>query len=263
MNNPSPKSGLALLFDWQPPEGEKVAIAAFLGLSALLHALGFYLFQIVYPPAVALLAPRARVSVIAPNSEEGRTILRWVDAEDPALVSATLRPAEAESYPLPTLHHVPSYLLEQPRLKQPPPLKREARAPSAIPPGPVPMPRPAIAPAAAPASTRLLLSGELAKLGPLSSPSSGFVASTGESPEAVRFRIAVGAKGDIRYCFRLNSSGDPALDEQARRYLVLSRFPQRPSATRDNDRSLVWGIATMQWGNDVAPPPSTSTASPP
>ncbi len=260
MNNPSPKSGPVLLFDWQPPRGEKIAIAAFLAGSAVLHALGFYLFQVVYPPAVALLSPQARVSLIAPNSEDGRTILRWVDAEDPALTSATVRPPETKSYALPTLRHIPSYLLEQPTLKQPPPLNLEARAPSSLPPGPVPMPRTAPPPLAPPAATHLLLSDPLTKLGQLSSPSAQFVASTTESPESVRFRIAVAARGDVRYCFRLNSSGDPALDEQARHYLLLCRFPERPHPAGRNDRLLVWGIATIEWGNDVTPAPSTSTA---
>jgi hypothetical protein len=260
MNDPGAKSSPVLLFDWQPPRGEKVAIAAFLAGSAILHALGFYLFQIVYPPAVALLLPRARVSLIAPNSEEGRTILRWVDAEDPALTSATQRPPGAKVFILPRVQHVPSYLLEQPRLKQPPPLKFEARAPSSFPPGPVPMPRPAMAPAA-PSPTHLLLSDDLTKLGKLSSPPARFTASTRESPESVRFRIAVEPSGTIDYCFRLNSSGDPALDEQARHYLLLSRFPGRlPMAGGGNDGLLTWGIATVEWGNDVAPPPSNTPA---
>ena len=58
----------------------------------LLHALCFYVFQIIYPPAVALLPPPGRITVIAPNTEEGRVLLRWLEAEDPALASTTQPP---------------------------------------------------------------------------------------------------------------------------------------------------------------------------
>src|SRR3954468_20476621 len=110
-----------LLFNWQPPRPRKLSIMAFLGGSIILHAFCFYLFQIVYAPAVVLLPPPARVSLITPDSEEGRTMLRWVDAEDPALASATLRPPDAPHRQLPKVQHVPSYVAEGPKLKSPPP----------------------------------------------------------------------------------------------------------------------------------------------
>jgi len=83
-----------LLFDWDSPRGRKVAITIFLALSFVGHALCFYIFQIVYPPTIALLPPPARVTLITPASEEGRTLLRWIDSEDPALAFTTRRPPE-------------------------------------------------------------------------------------------------------------------------------------------------------------------------
>jgi hypothetical protein len=58
--------------------------------------------------------------------------------------------------------------------------------------------------------------------------------------------------GEMRYCFLLNSSGDPALDKQARRYLTLCRFSKSPASAEQNDPFLTWGIATIEWGSDVA-----------
>ena len=78
-----------LLFRWERPRRRHFAIAGFLLASAALHALCFYLFQVVYPPAISLLPPPAQVSVIAPTSDEARTFLNWLDAEDPALASQT------------------------------------------------------------------------------------------------------------------------------------------------------------------------------
>ena len=83
-----------LIFAWDPRRQRKFAIAGFLFGSLALHALGFYLFQIVYPPAVALLPPPGRVSLISPDSDEGRVLLRWLEAEDPALASTTQPPPD-------------------------------------------------------------------------------------------------------------------------------------------------------------------------
>ncbi|MEY2539804.1 MAG: hypothetical protein QOG67_3544 [Verrucomicrobiota bacterium] len=261
MTDPAPDTA-SLLFDWMPPQGEKLAIAGFVFLSALLHAACFYLFQITYPPAVSLLSPPARINLITAHSEDGQTVLRWVDAEDPALASATVRPPEAKSRALPKLEHVPSYRTEEPELKHVPPLTLGVRAPSAEPPRPVRVvsektetPWPAI-------PSRTLLSDDLAPLGPPAFPSSKFTASSNEPPEAVKFRIAVGIQGDVRYCFRLNSSGDSALDEQARQHLMLSRFRSRLTEN-PGDQSLLWGVATMEWGNDVAHSQPTSTPAAP
>jgi len=43
-----------LIFGWDSPRREKLAITIFLALSLMAHALCFYIFQIVYPPTIAL-----------------------------------------------------------------------------------------------------------------------------------------------------------------------------------------------------------------
>jgi hypothetical protein len=227
--------------------------------SFITHAACFYIFQVVYPPTIALLPPPARVNLITAASEEGRTLLRWIEAEDPALASTTRRPADARAYALPNLQHVPSYFATEPALKEAPPKVVDLRAPSSRPPGPVPMMHRQATRAVGVAATSVAFSKEMEGLGAPQFPSPKFSASTNEPPQSVRFRIAVNRGGEVRYCFALNSSGDPALDEQARNYLALSRFP--PKAT-PNDELLVWGIATVEWGNDVARLRPTSISAP-
>src|SRR6266481_7185852 len=134
-----------LLFNWDSPRGRKLAITVFLALSFVAHAACFYIFQIVYPPTMALLPPPARLTLITPDSEEGRTLLRWVEAEDPALASRTQRPTEARAYILPKVEHAPSYVASEPVLKEPPPLVVDLRLPSSQPPGAAPMARPRVA----------------------------------------------------------------------------------------------------------------------
>jgi len=78
--------------------------------------------------------------------------------------------------------------------------------------------------------------------------------------------VAVNDLGEIRYCFPINSSGDPALDEQARLQIVRSRFSQNRQTETKPGSFLVWGVATIQWGSDVArpqqPPPNASGVTP-
>jgi hypothetical protein len=82
-------------------------------------------------------------------------------------------------------------------------------------------------------------------------PESGFAASNQETPETLRFRVAVNDLGEFRYCFPINSSGDPALDEQARLLVVRTRFSPNTQNDTKPGSSLVWGMATVQWGSDV------------
>lgn len=78
-----------------------------------------------------------------------------------------------------------------------------------------------------------------------------------EAPANARFRVAIDGNGAIRFCFLIESSGDPALDEQGRNFLQLCRFKTKKDATPTN--ALFWTTTTILWGNDLA---SNVTASP-
>ncbi len=244
------------VFDWETAAGRGLALAGFIVLSFVLHAVGFYLFQIVYPPAVSLLPPPARVSLITPNSEEGRTILRWLDAEDPALTSRTIRPPEMKGVTLPVVEHIPSYLVTEPALKDAPPLNIDLRMPSSEPAGPVVLPRARSEPSPQKFPTMIAFSSELQRLGAAALGSPKFIATSNDAPQAITFRIAVGDQGQILYCFAQSSSGDRDLDQQARSYLVLARFPPHPG------QEPVWGSATIEWGTDVVTPRPAATETP-
>ena len=258
MNNPSPELATEpLLFSWDSPRRRRAAIVAFLALSLLAHAVCFYIFQVVYPPTVTLLPPPARVSLITPASEEGRTLLRWIDAEDPAVAFTTHRPPEARLRALPKVQHVPSYHVMEPTLKELPAFKIDSRAPESQPPDAVPLTRQKSTFTAGPISTSVSFSAELDATGTATLPALKFTASNGETPEAIRFRVAVNRFGEIRYCFPMNSSGDPGLDEQARLYLMRCRVSPRAPGNANADAFLIWGNATIEWGSDVVRPQGT------
>ncbi len=252
MNAPlASDSNLGLVFTWDQPRSRRLALTGFLSASVALHALCFYAFQIVYPPAVALLPPPGRVTVIAPNTEEGRVLLNWLEAEDPALASTTQPPADRKSLAMPTMQHAPSYLMRQPALKDMPPPRPEPAVPSAQPPAPVrALPAP-IQLATKVTPTIVRLSPELEAIGAIQSQEMKFTVSGHESPQAAQFRVAVDKHGAVRYCFLGRSSGDVALDEQARKHLALSRFSALGNAQSDAQNDFVWGTATFDWGNDI------------
>jgi hypothetical protein len=254
MNSVAEIAAEPLLFSWDSPRRRRTMLAAFLVLSLMAHSLCFYIFQIVYPTPVALLPPSGRVTFIASDSEEGRTLLRWVDAEDPAVAFTTQSPPGARLRALPKTEHLPSYSAVEPILKELSPLKLDLKIPSSQPPGTV------HSIVRTPGSSRgipityISFSKELDEFGTPTVPQSGFVSSNQETPETLRFRIAVNDLGEIRYCFPINSSGYPALDEQMRLRIVRSRFSPHTQAATTLGSSLVWGVATIQWGGDVSLP---------
>lgn len=256
----APPSDVGLVFAWDTPRRRKGAITGFVLASLMLHALCFYAFQIIYPPAVALLPPPGRVTVIAANTNEERALLRWLEAEDPALASTT-QPLNEKSLTIPTIQHAPSYLMRQPALKEAPPLPLRPAIPSAQAPGPVEVPPKPIQTVAKTSPTVLRFSSELETLGFSPGPEKKFTASRREAPQVAQFRVAVNENGDVRYCFLENSSGDGLLDEQARKYLALGRFSPIPNSKSEIQNGFVWGTAIIEWGNDVAVPPAAATES--
>ena len=196
MNAPVSETAVEpLLFSWAPPRRRQLALAAFLALSLVAHALCFYVFQIVYPPIVSLLPPPARISVITSSSEEGRTLLRWIDAEDPALAFTTQRPPETRLRPLPEVEHVPSYLAVEPALKEIPSEVSNLRIPDSQPPGAAPFGHRQTAPAIGATTTSVSFSKELEVFGAPTLPSLSFAASNNESPQTTHFRVAVNGIG--------------------------------------------------------------------
>ena len=250
----------APVFDWTPPRNRNVSLISFIAGSTVLHALCFYVFQIVYPPTVALLPPPARVNIITAATEEGRVLLRWIEAEDPALSSTTQLPPETAAVELPKPAHVPSYVNRQPPLKEPPPYAPDLRVPSPQPPGPVPMTR--SSPATEPAVVATALTFE-AELGAPQLPRLQFTTSSKEPPQATRFRVAIDEHGVVRHCFVETSSGDAALDTQARSYILSARFPAIENEKSKIENALLWTTALVEWGNDLSGPAlAPSPASP-
>lgn len=264
----SPPTPAPLIFNWAPPRRRRRALIIFLILSVLLHALCFYIFQIVYPPTVALLPPPARVTLISPDNPESLALLRWVEAEDPALTTTTQRSADAKDFTLPAIEHHPSYVTHQPKLKMLPSVTPDLSIPSSAAVGPVrpPQLKPNTAGPGLARKTTALFADLPTGLGEPVFGDFKFRLRRADAPANARFRVAIDERGAIRFCFLIESSGDAALDEQARSFLQLCRFqPMSHMGTKEiappkGPTAFFWTSATILWGNDLL---SDTAASPP
>ena len=236
-----------LVFHW--PGSAKFSVLLFLCMAGSLfaHAATFFLFQVVYPTRVTIPQPAPHVSLLRPSSPENIALLRWIEAEDPALIArdnsvsppgigaVRYRPSFATPRTLP-LGAPP----EQPQPVRFPPAIDHLTATTA--------PAPLAPPAAAAAPTVIQFLGELASRGLARNPP----VAPHPLPAPVTptiLLLGVDAEGAVRFQFLQQSSGDEALDAHASAHLRRLRFaPAEPEIT--------WAHAAFTWGNDGDPSPS-------
>lgn len=226
-----------------------LVLPPFAALSLAAHGAMFLLFQVVYPQRVTLPPPASQVALLTPATPEHEALLRWVAAEDPALVAATTHAMPASLLDVPyrasfeMMRTPPRFAPPSPEVIAYPPAKELmalirglTAAPSAS------------APEPAPSATRLLLSDALQSRAPVAPPAFSVRAATPLQP--ARFLLGISGTGEVRFTFLQKSSGDPAADTAAAAQLTGITF--RPAAD-----PLAWGFATIRWGLEAhaAPPP--------
>ncbi len=238
----SPEPAPPLIFAGRRPPRRLLILLSLLVLSALAHAVSFYILQVAYTPTVTLPPPPAEVTLLAPN----RALNRWLSITDPALMtnpSLAGRDLSALSF-----HYVPSYASAPPAYRA-----LDLTAP-VTPPAPGNIfsapPLPAVnAPPRPPplsAPSGVLLDPFIASLAPGALPPVKVsIASTAAKPlEPTVFLVGPRSDGGAPFVFRESSSGNAAADEYARGY--LARLPLAPAGD-----AAPWGRASFHWGADV------------
>lgn len=226
-------------------------LAFFILLSLLAHALAFYVFQIIYPPPAAIAPPPADVSLLNLSDPANDAIRRWIEAQDPSLLSASREsvPKSLLTFPYQPsyagVHSTPKTVDAEPQAVVPPPARdpadviRAAAAQAPLHPAP-----------AAPREMSVRFSGPLANRGfdaewrmhPMRIPAGGTVPIL----QPARFLIAVTGEGGVRYSFLQESSGSRQMDDLAEAQFANVRFTPA-------DAPLTWGVATFFWGNESYP----------
>ena len=248
-----------LVFRW-PERTVSLLLPALFVLSVTFHALAFYIFQVVYPPAVASALPSAQVTLLTPDTREGAALLRWVQAQDPATAART---QEVTPAGLGEILYTPSYATVHtlPLEMEPPaapigfPSSHSLLDFSASKDAALEPPRRAV-------PSSLSFSDGLRARETASEAPRGITSKSSPNLRPTVFLAGLGDRGEIRYCFLLApnggdpSSGDPDVDKQAEALLRQHRFT--PSQT-----SLEWGFVTFTWGAEAYAPPQPQPAAVP
>lgn len=239
-NEPAP----SLVFEGRRPPRRLLILISLLVLSAIAHAVSFYILQVAYTPTVTLAPPPAEVTLLASNSAENRALDRWLSITDPALMT---NPAGAgHDLKALTFHYVPSYA------SAPPAYRSLDLTPAVKPPAAgnifslAPLPALNVPAHVPPASlpSGVLLDAALAALAPQPLPPVK-IGATVKPLERAIFLVGARAEGGPPLIFRESSSGNAAADEFARAY--LARLALTPAG-----EPAPWGRATFFWGPDSA-----------
>lgn len=247
-----------LVFQWERRSRARWRLAALVGLSLLIHAVGFYVLQVAYIPTGSQLPPPVQVMMARPERPDdppearaqSRAFAHWLAVTDPSLATQPTAP-EGDRDAGNFVQYVPSYKAPPPPFKPlDPPSAGTTAPPRPRPPGPVPvLPAGGRPPAPMPSPrTRLTLTGDLTPLVAGSLPPLAFALSSGAKTLASTvFLVGVRPGGGAPFLFREASSGDVSADEFAREYLARLLF-QPPPAPGD---ATIWGRARFDWGREV------------
>jgi len=242
-----------LVFRW-PERTASLLLPALFVLSVAVHALAFYVFQVVYPPAVVSAPPPAQVTLLTAATPEGADLLRWVQAQDPATAARLqeITPAELKEIPYTpayaTVHTLP--------LEVEPPVEpigfpaahslldfSESKAATSEPPHRA-------------VSSALSFSEVLRARDAAPEALPRITAKRAPNLRPTIFLVGISDRGEVRYCFLLDpnggdpSSGDHDMDKQAEALLREHGFSH-------SETPLEWGFATFTWGAEAyAPQPS-------
>lgn len=239
-----------MIFDWSSRHRSSWALAGLIFLSLALHSAAFFFVHIstserqLIPKAaqpIQLLTPFAPDGSPSPENE---ATLRWIAAEDPAIVA---RIASVEPSGLLDVPYRPSFAVsrtlprdtppEQPTIQYPPArdsmdyiLGADER--------PI-APKPALK--AEP--TTVLFHGALQSRAP-SELKLSFTVKSPQSLETVQLLTGVAANGEVRFCFIQADSGVPAMDAEAVRLVSAIRLAAA-------SEPLVWASVSVRWGIDA------------
>jgi hypothetical protein len=240
---PAP-SDTGLTFDWPEPEGFPLLLFGCVFLSLVAHTVTFFVFQVVYPQRVTIPPPPPLVSLLTPSSPENEALLRWIAAEDPALVASARSVMPPGLLQVPyrpsfgTARTAPLGSVEAPVAVQFPP----ARNPLSIIASAAP-PAALEGPPTLPMRTTIAVSPALAERS-LKPPTFRWKQRATQPLQPLRALIGVTDRGEVRFAFVQRSSGDEGIDAEAVHQLEQLSFG--PSET-----PIAWAQATVDFGAEA------------
>ena len=231
-----------LIFQWRIQHRPLLILTGFIGLSFGIHALALYIFQIKYPGSVTIASPPVQVTLLSTTTPGYESLIRWIEAGNPARV---ISPPETTPPGMGIVSYKPSTARAQPKLapeKSDPihfpatiyPFTRSLHVGTALPQGSEKSNSP----------SSLRLTGSLVNRTPnhpiIIQPTQKSLIPLKPS----RFITGINDRGEVRYLFLEESSGDKILDQWAEHHLSHLDFSNA-------QQPMTWGEATYFWGNDA------------
>jgi TonB family protein len=225
------------IFDWRRSRWD-YRLPLLIALSLFGHIFCFYIFHVIYPTTTALLPPSAQVTVLDPNNPQDRSLLDWVEMNNPANVSAPRFDPGLVAQLTPQYKPIFSSLsveLKPFDFSRP----RDQGIPSIFSPEALlPMrSRPVQTPPTKMFSSRLEIASTLQARAPVSLPALPGAVTLSEPTSLF---IGVNPDGAVDFVFLRQSSGIGQLDEKAEEFIRTVKF--KPEPRRD------WGVITLHWG---------------
>jgi hypothetical protein len=244
-------------FFWPKRSKSSWRLAGLIFVMLLAHSAAFFLFQAATPvinppprtaPPVQLLTPYDAEGHPSPENE---SLLRWIEAEDPALVARVPNVELPRAVDVPyrasfaTPRTPPLQLPPEPATVQFPPARDSlSLIMSGMPERRVPQtPLP-------PRRTEVSLSSQLARrmsAAPVFKPRTR----TAQLVQSSEFLLGVTADGETRFVFpqKHETGSVPALEQEASAFFAGLRFAPSPGAP------ILWASASVQWGDEIAAEP--------
>ena len=239
-----------MTFDWSGGHRSSWTLALLIFVSLVLHSAAFFFVHIstserqLIPKSAQPIQLLTRFAPDGSPSPENEAVLRWIAAEDPAIVA---RVTNVEPAGLLSVPYRPSYAVSRTRPRDVPTEPATIQYPPA---------RDSLefimsadekpTPATAPLPERAT---EIAFRSPLNSRVPAKItltleATSAQSLSTVEMLVGVGGEGDVRFSFVQESSGVPEMDAEAIRLVSGIRLGPAPEP-------MTWGSVTVRWGTDA------------
>jgi hypothetical protein len=247
-----------MTFDWSGNHRSSWTLALLIFLSLILHSAAFFFVHITTPERQLIPKTAQPVQLLtrfAPDgspSPENEAVLRWIEAEDPAVVA---RVTSVEPSGLLDVPYRPSYAVSRTRPRGVPTEQATIEYPTARDSLEFIMgtdEKPALPTVAAPSvATEVAFPEELKARLP-EKLTIELKATSSKSLESVHLLAGIAASGEVRFCFVQNNGTsvremDSEMDNEALR--IVSGIRLAPSS-----EPIVWAPVVVRWGSDAVTP---------
>lgn len=241
----APAADPVVAFAWPQRERFPLVLFGCVFLSAVAHLATFFVFQVIYPQRVTIPPPPPQVELLTASSPENEALLRWIDAEDPALVAnahAVLPPNLLDVPYRPSYEQsrlTPKGSVEAPVVVQFPPARSAFAVIRSVTPKAEPAARAAVA-----TPSGVTFSSPLRDRMPTQPAAFTWRNRASEPAEPFRALIGVTDRGEVRFAIPQQSSGQPSLDAEALAHLEKLTFSHA-------SEPIMWGMATVTFGAEA------------